>query len=336
MGGRRLGGRRRPERAGNAGLIATFAIALAGIGVGAISAYVSDYGAAASARNVEIARLSLREGEDFQSAYSRRAEVVELVLRGVPLQRLPAPVAATSTETAPTIYMIIDDMGVNEAASRAVFNLPGPITASFLPYARNVETLTAEAQRAGLDLMLHLPMEPIGEADPGPHALGSGMTGAEFLSELDWNLSRFDGYVGVNNHMGSQLTGDVAAMKTILGYLKNLDLFFLDSVTTGDTVVRPLAAGMNVRFHARDVFIDAETNSVDAVKRQLRLAEDIARQTGYVVAIGHPREETLQALGPWLATAPARGLRIAPISELDRQIYQTPIMSAEKAPTLRG
>jgi len=161
------------------------------------------------------------------------------------------------------------------------------------------------------------------------------MTGADFIKELEWNLARFEGYVGVNNHMGSKLTTDEAAMKTVLAYLNHKDLFFMDSVTTGDTIIREAGLQIGARVYSRDVFLDAETGSVTAVKRQLELVERIARETGYVVAICHPRQETIEALGPWLASAPARGLDLVSVSALaDIENVQSPAVMAS-APALR-
>ncbi len=169
--------------------------------------------------------------------------------------------------------------------------------------------------------MLHLPMEPSGGADPGPHALKSAMTGADFLRNLEWNLDRFDGYVGVNNHMGSKLTEDIAAMKTLIAYLDDKGVFFVDSVTTPQSAARQAAREIGIDIYARDVFLDDEAGIEEVVKTQLALAERIARETGYVVAIGHPRPETLDVLGPWLTTAPARGFDLVFASAL-KTIHQ--------------
>jgi len=219
-------------------------------------------------------------------------------------------------KTRPKIVVIIDDMGVDRRASEMAITLPGPITYSFLPYARNVGGLVEKARLAGGEIMLHLPMEPRGNADPGPRALKTGMTGGGFIKDLEWNLSRFDGYVGVNNHMGSKLTADIAAMKTLLGYLEHEKLFFLDSLTTDETAVRSAAREIGVSVYARDVFLDDAVGDRESIRRQLALAEHIARETGYVVAIGHPRHETLEVLGPWLTSAPARGLELVYASAL--------------------
>ena len=309
-------------RAGNAGLIATVAIAFAGVAVGAVSAYLGERGAGAAAMGAASTADVVAAPED--AALAERDRIVAEIMASAAPERLLPPVGAqpayvrpiAKSAIRPKIVVIIDDMGIDRKASERALTLPGPLTFSFLPYARGVEEFAAAARAAGGEVMLHLPMEPEGAEDPGPHALSSAMTGSDFVRALDWNLARFDGYVGVNNHMGSKLTADIAAMKTLLGYLDHKGVFFLDSVTTSDTAVRSAARELGVKVFARDVFLDAEAGSEDAVRTQLALAERIARETGYAVAIGHPRKETLDVLGPWLTTAPARGFDLVYASDL--------------------
>ena len=61
----------------------------------------------------------------------------------------------------------------------------------------------------------------------------------------------------------------------------------------------------------RHVFLD-DDESLDAVRRKLAEAEAVARRQGFVVAIGHPHEATLQALGEWLPGVQAKGLALRP------------------------
>lgn len=62
-------------------------------------------------------------------------------------------------------------------------------------------------------------------------------------------------------------------------------------------------------------FLDNE-NRVDYVNKQLRLAENIARRNGYVVAIGHPKSATYQALKEWLPRLPEKKIKLVHMSEI--------------------
>ncbi|GJL93211.1 divergent polysaccharide deacetylase family protein [Hyphococcus sp.] len=339
----RYPGERPNNHAGNAGLIATVAIAFAGVFVGAVSAYLGERGVSASAMTApEI----LSEAKPEDAARAHRDRIVERIISGQAPERLTPPPDIPHAYVSPPlirrpkVVIILDDMGIDRRNSERAISLPGPLTFSFLPYANKAAPLAAEAQKSGGEIMLHLPMEPDGAADPGPHALKTGMTGADFLRNLEWNLDRFDGYVGVNNHMGSKLTADIAAMKTLIAYLDDKGVFFVDSVTTPQSAAREAAREIGVDIYARDVFLDAEAGSEEVVKAQLAVAERIAQETGYVVAIGHPRTETLNVLGPWLTTAPARGFDLVFASALKTMQHETVKETAQPqqtaaAPTLR-
>ena len=45
----------------------------------------------------------------------------------------------------------------------------------------------------------------------------------------------------------------------------------------------------------------------------------MARRQGFVVAIGHPHEATLQALGEWLPGLQAKGMALAPATAVLRK-----------------
>ena len=296
-------------------------MAFAGIAVGAFCVYLGGQGAKVNAARFPMEAQTIPGGAltGPAAAFAERARYVRqlIVANGADYPagaeaRLKAPVLIKDK---PKIIIIFDDMGIDKAAFDAVMDLPGPVTVSFLPYAKNVQPLADRARARGDAVMLHLPMEPRGSADPGPYSLRSDMTGTELLTALSWNLNSFEGYVGVNNHMGSAFTADDAGMKTVLSILKKERLFFLDSLTTSQSVVTKTGRGMGATVFSRDVFLDPDLDR-ETVFKQLDLVERIARETGYAVAICHPRADTIAVLGPWLTSAPARGFELATVRTL--------------------
>jgi polysaccharide deacetylase 2 family uncharacterized protein YibQ len=213
----------------------------------------------------------------------------------------------------PLVAIVIDDVGLDRPRSKRAWELPGPLTLSFLPYAKDLREQAKAARAHGNELMLHLPMEPNGRADPGPNALLVSLTDSELRQRVAAALDSFNGYVGVNNHMGSRFTAFKPGMDTVLRQFKSRGLLFLDSRTTPETVGDQLAQELGVPSVARNVFLD-DDESIDAVRRKLADTEAVARRQGFVVAIGHPHEATLQALGEWLPGLAAKGLVLAPLS----------------------
>ena len=226
--------------------------------------------------------------------------------------RPPPPRAAP-----PRLAVMLDDLGLDPAAARRAIDLPPGVTLDFLPYGRELDRLAAAAAARGHDVFLHLPLEPVGDADPGPNALLTGLAPAEVARRLAWAFGRLPGAVGVNNHMGSRGTADPGLMLAVLAEVARRGLVFVDSRTTPFSVAPGIAGRLGLPFAARDVFLDNEPTA-EAVQARLAEAERVARRHGGAIAIGHPYPATLAVLAGWLPDAERRGVRLVTARSLAR------------------
>jgi len=226
-------------------------------------------------------------------------------------------IAFTPSPGKPMIAIVIDDMGVDLKRSRRMWeDVPAPLTLSFMTYADNLPQQTKAAHQKGHELMLHMSMEPSNPMiDAGPNVLMTAMKDDELAKLTQWGLGRFEGYVGMNNHMGSRFTEDSRAMQVVLEQVKQRGVFFLDSRTSPKSVAGKVARTIGMPALDRNVFLDND-NDVNAVLKQLGEVERMARKHGVSIAIGHPREATIKVLKTWIPEAIDRGLAIVPISTL--------------------
>lgn len=215
----------------------------------------------------------------------------------------------------PVIAIVIDDMGVSHRRTANISSLDYPLTSSFLTYASNLRPQIAAAERAGHEIIAHLPMEPKASMNVSPDVLTVKMNEKQVAEGLNGMLDKFPGIAGVNNHMGSRFTEDAERMDVVMKELEKRGLFFLDSQTTPHSAGEKAAKDNRVRYVSRNVFLDNE-DKFDYVMRQLRQTEAIARKNGYAVAIGHPKEQTYNALKVWLPTLKSRNLRLVHLSEI--------------------
>lgn len=230
--------------------------------------------------------------------------------------RLPKAVKTYSGKTG-RVVIIIDDMGMTKGRDAAVVAMPGPLTLAYLPYAPGVREEARRAKAAGHELLVHTPMEPMdGHLDMGPIALRGGMGEEAFKEVLETKvLTAFEGYIGINNHMGSRLTQDPEAMEWVMEVLKAKGLIFVDSVTINSSIAAATAQSFKIPFAERDVFLD-HFDTEASVHKVLAELERRAKEQGYAVAIGHPKPHTIAALKQWLPGMKERGLELVPVSKV--------------------
>lgn len=230
----------------------------------------------------------------------------------------------------PMIAIVIDDMGVDPRRSKTAVELPGPLTLSYLTYAKNLPEQTLAAAKNGHELMLHVPMQPESDTvDPGPEVLRPQDGAEEILRRLRWGMSQFDGYVGINNHMGSRFTRDLSGMRVVLAEIKSRGLLFLDSRTSGGSVATTASHEFDVPFATRNIFLD-HVDDEQEIRERLSETERLARKNGSAIAIGHPRDATLAVISEWLMTLEEKDIVLAPISAIVRHNWK-PIPSDEIA-----
>jgi polysaccharide deacetylase 2 family uncharacterized protein YibQ len=220
----------------------------------------------------------------------------------------------------PVIAVVLDDLGLNRPNARRAIALPGPLTLAFMTYAERLPAMAVAARAAGHELLVHVPMAPQDPlTNPGPNVLRADLGPQELARRIAWGLARFDGYVGINNHMGSGFTTSVAGMAQVMMELKARGLLYLDSLTSPGTVGAALAERLGVPYAKRDIFIDNEPENRAAIRRQLVRLERLAARTGRAVGIAHPHDVTLEELARWLPEVQARGFRLVPISAVVRE-----------------
>jgi polysaccharide deacetylase 2 family uncharacterized protein YibQ len=228
-----------------------------------------------------------------------------------PKQFLPRPKISS-----PKAAIIIDDIGYDTDIADKLIKLDRSLTFSILPNAPMKQKIAENAAEKGIQIMLHLPMEPIEypAANPGAGALFSSMSPDKMLAQLEHDLSVVPFVRGVNNHMGSKLTATSSPMYHLMSALKKRQMFFIDSVTTGDSRCLSAAQITQIPFAQRDVFLD-NVQDAEAIRTQIRRLIHAAKEHGEAIGIGHPHSLTYQVLKEELPNL-KKEIRLVPASEL--------------------
>lgn len=200
----------------------------------------------------------------------------------------------------PRMAIVIDDFGY--APTELVRRLCAqriPFSAAVLPFQEHTQQSAQILHDARKEILLHLPMEPIGYPgpgkNPGPEAVMFDLTEAEVRARVRKALLDVPWRKGVNNHMGSRITPDKKRMTWILQEIKQAGCFFVDSRTEKDSVAFDVAVTLQIPSVQRKVFLD-DDKTFEAMAKQWERALAIAKKEGQVLIIGHIYPETVEAL----------------------------------------
>jgi len=185
------------------------------------------------------------------------------------------------------LTFVFDDAGHNLDQLEYFLRLPFPCTIAVLPGLRYSSESARRIRKAGKQVILHQPMQSVDlHINPGPGAVTPGLSAEQIKNIVRKNLEEIWPVAGMNNHEGSLMTADEAAMRAVLDVVAEKHIFFLDSRTTAKSVVSKVAKEKNMVVWERAIFIDNDKSRA-AMETQIKKGLSIARQKGSAIMIGH-------------------------------------------------
>lgn len=218
------------------------------------------------------------------------------------------------------VAIILDDAGSAGLDYGAIYSIKEPITISVIPNLATSVKVAKNSKGAGLEVMMHLPMEPV---DGKYIRYDSGMvicssSDGEIKKIVLNDLSDIQGAVGVNNHMGSKATADERVMKDVLGALKGKHVYFIDSRTSAKSVVERIAKAIGIPTNENNLFLDGDA-AYPQVESKFRKLISLARDHGSAIGIGHAtRPATIAVLRKLMPEYAKEGVLFVHASELAR------------------
>ena len=234
--------------------------------------------------------------------------------------KIPSKAKKQTTVSFPKVAIIIDDLGYDNDLAKNYLELDAAFTFSVLPFSPFQKSIATAAHNKGIEIMLHLPMEPdqYPEVSPGLGALLTSMPPDQLISQLNKDLDDIPFIKGVNNHMGSKMTGIDTQLYQIFSVLKKKGLYFVDSRTTAKTLCKPSAMLLKVPFAERDVFLD-HVQDPEYIRDRINKLVELAGKYGEAVGIIHPHTETylvIREMLPYLR----KKVNLVPASEIVSEI----------------
>ncbi|GAF06522.1 divergent polysaccharide deacetylase family protein [Paenibacillus pini] len=186
------------------------------------------------------------------------------------------------------VAIIIDDFGNGQGGTEEMLAMPVKLTAAVMPFLPTSRKDAEAAHKKGFDVIVHMPMEPK-QGNPkwlGPGAITANMSDAEVRKRVEDAIDQIPYAIGMNNHMGSKITGDERIMSIVLEVCRERGLFFVDSKTNYRSVVGKLAVKMGMPPVANHIFLDDQHTS-SHISKQMQLVEAWANEHQNCITIGH-------------------------------------------------
>ncbi|MGM0873322.1 MAG: divergent polysaccharide deacetylase family protein [Bacillota bacterium] len=186
------------------------------------------------------------------------------------------------------VAIVIDDFGNGMKGTQEILSLPLRLTVAVMPFLPTTERDANLAYEKGHEVIVHLPMEPLHGKKSwlGPGAITTDLTDDEVRKRVNEAIDAIPHAVGMNNHMGSKVTADERIMRIILEVCHERGLYYLDSKTTGKSVVATLAKELSVPFLENELFFDEQYTTSHIIK-QANLLMNKIEQDNEIIAIGH-------------------------------------------------
>lgn len=227
-------------------------------------------------------------------------------------KRLPAKIPVLPKGK---IAVVIDDWGYNLNNLHIAEEIKYPLTCSVLPGLNYSERVAKELHARGLEIILHLPMEPHEKYRLEKHTVMVSLDETSIKNIVVQDLASVVYAKGVSNHMGSLATEDPRTMGIIFQVLKSRRLYFLDSMVSPKSICFDLARKMNLGFAKRDVFLD-NIEEPGYIRGQIYKLKTKAKVYGQAIGIGHDRRITLEVLREVMPELENEGYKFVFVSEL--------------------
>ncbi|WP_049855975.1 divergent polysaccharide deacetylase family protein [Trabulsiella odontotermitis] len=220
------------------------------------------------------------------------------------------------------LAIVIDDFGYRPQTENQVLAMPATISVAVLPNAPHAREMATKAHNSGHEVLIHLPMAPLSKQPLEKDTLRPDMNSDEIDRIIREAVEKVPFAVGLNNHMGSAMTSNLFGMEKVMQSLGRYNLYFLDSMTIGNSQALRASTGTGVKVIKRKVFLDDTQNEAD-IRYQFNRAIQLARRNGSAIAIGHPHPSTVRVLQQMIYNLPPDITLVRPSSLLNEPQVDT-------------
>ncbi len=223
----------------------------------------------------------------------------------------------TAPSQGKTVSVIIGGLGINATQTRRAINdLPPQITLSFASQASGLQTWINAARAKGHEVILELPMEPYNfnpAASGARYTLLSDNPPGSNVRNLDYLMSRAQGYFAVTNYLGEKFFDSEAAITPVVTHISNSGVGFIYDGVGNNAALTRASRSAGLTWVQNQSVIDAGPSAA-AITQTLSALERTGSPNKPALGIGFSYPTTIDAVEAWAKDAQKRGVTLAPAS----------------------
>jgi polysaccharide deacetylase 2 family uncharacterized protein YibQ len=245
--------------------------------------------------------------------------------RAIDVYARPSRYAAKNPGDPARVAILVNGLGLPDSPSGDVLKgLPPSVSVAYGAYGRSLQDWVNKARADGHEVLLEVPLEPNGypKIDPGPHTLLTTLPPEENMKRLEWLMSRYTGYVGITNQMGSKFEVTQDALTPVLEEVKARGLLYVDDGSVQASTAGQIAGTIGLDYSAASVQIDADASPAEVAK-QLAKLEATAKEKGAAIGVVKAKPTTIKQVAEWAGKLQSKGLVLVPVSAAVRSQSQS-------------
>jgi polysaccharide deacetylase 2 family uncharacterized protein YibQ len=245
--------------------------------------------------------------------------------RPIDVYARPSRYAAKNPGDPARVAILVNGLGLPDSPSGDVLKgLPPSVSVAYGAYGRSLQDLVTKARADGHEVLLEIPLEPndYPKVDPGPHTLLTTLPREENMKRLEWLMSRYTGYVGITNDMGSKFEVAQDALTPVLEEVKARGLLYVDDGSVQSSTAGQIAGTIGLDYSVASVQIDTNASAAEVAK-QLAKLEATAKEKGAAIGVVKAKPTTLKQVAEWAGKLQSKGLVLVPVSAAVRSQSQS-------------
>ena len=211
------------------------------------------------------------------------------------------------------ISVVIGGLGINDALTRRAINeLPGTVSLAFAAESPDLQHWVNQARARGHEVLIELPMQSKNQVSASPYTLTQVSSNSANIKNLDYLLSRAEGYFAVTNYGGELIANDQHTLTPILTHIKNAGLGFIYDGEVEGAKINSIGKDTKLQIIRANHLIDGDKHDSASVKSSINSLLETSIQT-IPVGMGFSFSGTINGVKNWMDNK-SSNTELAPVS----------------------